>query len=240
MKLIMPMAGQGSRFDEVGYDLPKPLIPVGDIPMFVHVERCIKLDFEQRIFIVRKEHDIKSRVLEWYPDAEVIELDYLTEGTACTILTAREHYEDGSSIFVSNCDQHIEWDSDHAKGLMDNPYNSGLIPSFYCNDGSKKWSYAMVNEKNNITRVAEKDPISKWATVGYYWWRHGTEFIESAERMIQANDRVNNEYYTCPTFNYTLGLEGIGNIKHMEVDVMQGLGTPEDLDEYNSVYSTQR
>lgn len=238
MKLIMPMAGQGSRFDEVGYDLPKPMIPVGDVPMFVHVERCTELDFDERIFIVRKEHDIKSQVLEWYPDAHIIELDYLTEGTACTILTAREHYEDGSSIFVSNCDQHIEWDVEHAKSIMNNPYNSGMIPNFHCPDRAKKWSYAMVDDNQNIKRVAEKDPISEWATVGYYWWRDGTQFIESAERMIQANDRVNNEFYTCPTYNYTLQLEGIGNIKHIEVDAMQGLGTPEDLNEYNSIYRT--
>ena len=238
MKLIMPMAGQGSRFDEVGYDLPKPMIPVGDVPMFVHVERCIGLEFDERIFIVRKEHDLRSRVLEWYPDAHIIELDYLTEGTACTILTAREHSEDGSSIFVSNCDQHIEWDVEHAESIMNNPDNSGMIPNFYCDDGSKKWSYAMVDDRQNIKRVAEKDPISNWATVGYYWWRDGTQFIESAERMIQANDRVNNEFYTCPTFNYTLRLQGIGNIKHMEVDAMQGLGTPEDLKEYEQQHST--
>lgn len=234
MKLIMPMAGLGSRFP----DQVKPLIPVGDVPMFVHSERCIDLEFDERIFIVHQQHDIKSRVLEWYPDAHVIELDYLTEGTACSILTAREHYEDGSSIFVSNCDQHIEWDVEHAESIIGNPYNSGMIPNFHCPGRNPKWSYALVDDRQNIKRVAEKDPISEWATVGYYWWRDGTQFIESAERMIQANDRVNNEFYTCPVFNHTIGLEGIGNIKHIEVDVMQGLGTPEDLKEYETIYST--
>jgi len=230
----MPMAGLGSRFP----DQVKPLIPVGDVPMFVHAERCIDLEFDERVFIVHQQHDIKSRVLEWYPDAHVIELDYLTEGTACSILTAREHYEDGSSIFVSNCDQHIEWDVEHAESIIGNPYNSGMIPNFHCPDRNPKWSYALVDDRQNIKRVAEKDPISDWATVGYYWWRDGTQFIESAERMIQADDRVNNEFYTCPVFNHTIGLEGIGNIKHISVDVMQGLGTPEDLKEYETIYST--
>jgi dTDP-glucose pyrophosphorylase len=177
-------------------------------------------------------------VLEWYPDAHVIELDYLTEGTACSIMTAREHFEDGSDIFVSNCDQHIEWDSEQAESIMNNPYNSGMIPSFHCPSRSPKWSYALVDDRQNIKRVAEKDPISEWATVGYYWWRDGTQFIESVERMIQADDRVNNEFYTCPVFNHTIALEGIGNIKHISVDVMQGLGTPEDLKEYETIYST--
>ena len=126
----MPMAGQGSRFDEVGYDLPKPMIPVGDVPMFVHVERCIGLEFDERIFIVRKEHDLRSRVLEWYPDAHIIEVDYLTEGTACTILTEREHDEDGSSRFLSNCDQHSEVEVEHAKSMIHNPNNIGMIPNF--------------------------------------------------------------------------------------------------------------
>lgn len=230
----MPMAGLGSRFTEE----VKPLIPVGDVPMFVHSERCIDLEFDERIFIVRKEHDIRSRVLEWYPDATVIELDYLTEGTACTLLTAREHYEDGSSIFVANCDQHIEWDSYHAEDIMDTPGVDGLIPSFYCPDMDPKWSYAMVDDRQNVTRVAEKDPISAWATVGYYWWRDGSQFIDSVDAMMKANDRVNNEFYTCPTYNYTLQLNSIGHIKHIEVDAMQGLGTPEDLKEYETIYRT--
>ena len=234
----MPMAGQGSRFDEIGYDLPKPMIPVNGIPMFVHAERCIELDFDERIFIVRKEHDINSRVLEWYPDATVIELDYLTEGTACTLLTAREHYEDGSSIFVANCDQHIEWDSYHAQEIMDTPGVDGLIPNFHCPGGSKKWSYAMVDDRQNIKRVAEKDPISEWATVGYYYWEDGRQFIQSVDMMMSANDRVNNEFYTCPVYNYTLKIPGIGNVKHIEVDVMQGIGTPEDVKEYETVYCT--
>ena len=230
----MPMAGLGSRFP----DQVKPLIQVGEVPMFVHSERCIDLEFDERVFIVHKQHDIKSRVLEWYPDAHVIELDYLTEGTACSIMTAREHFEDGSDIFVSHCDQHIEWDREHAESIINNPYNSGMIPSFHCPGRSPKWSYALVDDRQNIKRVAEKDPISDWATVGYYWWRDGTQFIESVERMIQANDRVNNEFYTCPVFNHTIALEGIGNIKHISVDVMQGLGTPEDLNEYETIYST--
>jgi dTDP-glucose pyrophosphorylase len=238
MKLIMPMAGNGSRFSEAGYTEPKPLIQVNGTPMFAHAESCIDLDYDERIFIVRKEHDIKSRVLELYPDATVIELDYLTEGTACTLMTAREHFEDGSSIFVANCDQHIEWDSQHAQHLIDSPSVSGLIPSFHCPEMDPKWSYAMVDDRQNVRRVAEKDPISAWATVGYYYWADGTQFIESVERMIQADDRTNGEFYTCPTYNYTLKLPAIGNVKHIEVDTMQGIGTPEDITEYETVYCT--
>jgi len=229
MKLIMPMAGEGSRFRDVGYDKVKPMIDVCGIPMFVLVERCIGLDFDERIFIVRKEHNIKQDVLEWYPDAHVIELDELTEGTACTIMKAREHFEDGSSIFISNCDQWVDWEPNKFKMIASQHEVDGIIMNFPCPERNPKWSFAEVDGLNNIVRVAEKDPISDWATVGYYYWRDGRHFIQSVENMIAANDRVNGEFYTCPTYNYTLKLDGIGDIRHMEIKQMQGIGTPDDL-----------
>jgi 2-C-methyl-D-erythritol 4-phosphate cytidylyltransferase len=62
MILIMPMAGLGSRF---GGDTPKPRIPVDGVPMFVAAERSIGLDFAERIFIVRQEHQL-TEVIEQY------------------------------------------------------------------------------------------------------------------------------------------------------------------------------
>ena len=225
LKLIMPMAGLGSRFKEQ----VKPLIDVGGVPMFVHSERCIGIDFEERIFITRVEHNLKEVIHSYYPDAHVIEIDYTTEGTACTLLLAREHYEDGSSIFISNCDQHVDWNYN-----TDWAVHTGAIAVFNCPDRNPKWSYAQIDEHNHVTRVAEKDPISDLATVGWYYWRDGTQFIESAERMIQADDRVNDEFYTCPTYNHLLGHNDDATVVVFAVDSMQGIGTPEDMKEYEN------
>ena len=125
MKLVMPMAGNGSRFKEK----IKPLIDVDGVPMFVHSERCIGIDFEERIFITRVEHNLKEVIHTYYPDAHVIEIDYTTEGTACTLLLAKEHWKDGSSIFVSNCDQHIDWNTN-----TDWAAHAGAIAVFDCPD----------------------------------------------------------------------------------------------------------
>ena len=84
IKLIMPMAGEGNRFKEKGYDVPKPLVPVKGLPMFQYTEKQIGINFDERIFIVRKEHDIANTIKELYTNSTVIELDELTEGTACT------------------------------------------------------------------------------------------------------------------------------------------------------------
>lgn len=228
MKLIMPMAGEGSRFQKVGYTEPKPFIDVNGKPMFQHVVENIELDFEEKVFIVQKKHDIKDRVLAIYPDAKVIEVDGVTEGAACTILLAREHYEDGSSIFIANCDQHVEWkpDIDRIHDRAD-----ASIALFHCPEMDAKWSYAVLDGVQ-VKQVAEKLPISVWASVGFYSWKDGREFIRAAETMIAANDRVNGEFYLCPVLNYSIKADK--RVVGYTVSEMHGIGTPEDFEAWLS------
>jgi D-alanine-D-alanine ligase-like ATP-grasp enzyme len=84
----MPMAGNGSRFTAAGYTDPKPLIDVKGKPMFVRAIDDVNLTFDDMIFIVRKEHNIKDRVLEHYPTAKVIELTHEEEIAAIKAASA--------------------------------------------------------------------------------------------------------------------------------------------------------
>jgi hypothetical protein len=97
-----------------------------------------------------------------------------------------------------------------------------------------KWSFAKINENGLVTEVAEKNPISDNATVGYYFWKHGSDFVKYAEQMIEKNIRVNNEFYVCPVFNQSI--EDNKQIRTFNVDRMWGLGTPEDLKYYLENY----
>ena len=221
------MAGDGARFKKAGYDFPKPMIPINGVPMFAYAERQIGIDFDERIFIVRKQHNLKQTIMNLYPGAIIIEVDKKTAGTACTLMLAKEHFEDGSSIFISNCDQHIEWDTTIAQIVMQQPNVDALIATFDEPGKDPKWSYAKTDGSDRVTKVAEKNPISTRATCGWYFWKDGRMFINSVTDMIEANDRVNNEFYTCPVFNYTI--ERGAKVIAYDVSVMQGLGTPEDL-----------
>ena len=63
MKILIPMAGEGSRFKKEGYTFPKPLIDVNGKPMI----QCVieNLDFDAHyIFLVRKEHIEKYKKLQ--------------------------------------------------------------------------------------------------------------------------------------------------------------------------------
>ena len=90
-----------------------------------------------------------------------------------------------------------------------------------------KWSFAKIDKAGLVTEVAEKNPISDLATVGYYYWKQGSDFVKYAEEMIEKNIRVNNEFYVCPVFNQAINDKKA--IRTFNIDKMWGLGTPEDL-----------
>ena len=80
--------------------------------------------------------------------------------------------------------------------------------------------------------MAEKKAISDLATVGIYLFRKGSDFVRGAIDMIALNERVNNEFYTAPVYNYLIkaGLK-IG-VYEVPMSAMHGLGTPDDLEEF--------
>ena len=93
-----------------------------------------------------------------------------------------------------------------------------------------KWSFARVGENGLVTEVAEKNPISDIATVGYYYWKYGSDFVKYAEQMIEKDIRVNGEFYVCPVFNQAI--KDNKEIRTFDISKMWGLGTPEDLKYY--------
>ena len=156
----------------------------------------------------------------------------MTEGAACTALLAKEHINTDAPLFFANSDQFVEWDSNEFMYKMNETDAEGGIVSFTATH--PKWSFAKVDEQGLVTEVAEKKPISNIATVGYYYWKHGSDFVKYAEQMIDKNDRVNGEFYVCPTFNHAIA-DG-KQIRTFNIDGMWGLGTPEDLNYYLENY----
>ena len=228
LNVLIPMAGAGTRFQKAGYTFPKPLIEVRGKPMIQVVIENLNIDANY-VFIVQKEHDekwnIKSTLKLLVPNCKIVEVDQLTEGAACTVLLAKEHINNDAPLFMANSDQFVEWNSNEFMYKMNENNADGGIVTFRATH--PKWSYAKVGEDGYVTEVAEKHPISNTATVGFYYWKNGSDFVKFAEQMIEKDVRVNNEFYVCPVFNEAIG-DG-RKIKTFEATKMWGLGTPEDL-----------
>ena len=235
MNVLIPMAGAGSRFEKAGYTFPKPLIDVAGNPMIQVVVNNLNIDANY-IYVVQKSHRQKYNLDTLLniitPGCKIVEVDGMTEGAACTALLAKEYIDNDSPLFFANSDQFVEWDSNEFLYKMQETNSDGGIVTF--NAIHPKWSFAKVNELGLVTEVAEKNPISNIATVGYYYWKQGSDFVKYAEQMIEKNIRVNNEFYVCPVFNEAI--QDNKQIRVFNAKGMWGLGTPEDLNYYLEHY----
>ena len=230
MKILIPMAGEGSRFASEGYTFPKPLIDVNGKPMIQTVVENLDYDAEY-IFLVRKEH------LETYTGLrstlnnitngkfKIVEVDSLTEGAACTALLAREYIDNDDDLLIANSDQFVEYSPENFRTLKEMTDSDAIVYTFEA--VHPKWSFVRTNSRGVITEVAEKNPISNIATCGIYWYRKGSDFVKYADQMIEKDIRVNNEFYIAPVYNELIqdGKKLIPFFVHS----MWGIGTPEDL-----------
>lgn len=234
INIVIPMAGAGSRFARAGYKKPKPFIDVLGRPMICHVLDNLTMSDARFILLARAEHySNEQETVHWIKKryhAEFVLIDKLTEGTACTVLHAHRLINNENPLLIANSDQIV--DMNIQDYILDSK-KRGLDGSVLCfEDNDKKWSYAKLDENNLITTIREKEVISEHATVGIYYFEHGRDFVENAIDMFVRNERVNNEFYVAPVYNYSIAKGGKFGIYSIDKSQMHGTGTPEDLDAY--------
>lgn len=241
INVLVPMAGEGSRFATAGYKKPKPFIDVLGKPMITRVLDNLNMPGARFILICRKSHVeleeyLLSNIRQEYA-ADIVVLESLTEGTACTILSAHSLINNETPLLVANSDQLVDiqmtdFVDDAVRRSLD-----GSILTFEDKTRDPKWSFAKTDEDGFVEEVREKEAISNRATVGIYLFSQGKYFVDGAIDMIVKNDRVNGEFYTCPVYNYLIDEEKRIGIYDIDRRSMHGLGTPTDLQAYEKTFS---
>lgn len=234
LNIVVPMAGRGSRFSEAGYTMPKPLIDIFGHPMIEYVIKNITPICEHRfIFICQQEHIERYRVDELLrkiaPACEIIAIDHVTEGAACTVLLAEELIDSKDALMIANSDQYV--DIDINEYLFSLKEYDGLIMTMPANH--PKWSYIRYDNQGLVTLVREKEVISDKATVGIYNYSQGRDFVRYAHQMIEKDIRINGEFYVAPVYNEMI--QSSLQITYHDIgDKMYGLGVPEDLKQFEA------
>jgi len=235
IKIVIPMAGNGSRFRAAGYLDPKPFIMVDGKRMIeLVIENLTPKTEHQFIFIAQREHldcyggyEILNNAA---PGCVIVPINGVTEGAACSVLLAKDHIDCLDELLVANSDQLINFSIDDF--LSDARLFDATIMTMLRNES--KWSFVGKNPKGEVTRVVEKHPISEEATTGVYFFQYGSDFVSGVESMIKFNLRHNNEFYVAPVYNELIQVgKEIGTVM-IPTDQFHGLGTPEDLELYLS------
>lgn len=232
LNIVVPMAGRGSRFAEAGYILPKPLIEIHGHSMIEIVTNNVRPMRPHRfIYICRETHikryGLKKKLSQIAPGCQIITVDHVTEGAACTVLLAERYIDNDDELMIANSDQYVNTDINvYLSALGD---HDGLVMTMPSDD--PKWSYICYDENGFITLLREKEVISNQATVGIYNYRKGSDFVRYAKQMIAKDVRVNGEFYVAPVYNEMI--EAGKKLVYRDVGAkMFGLGTPADLDAF--------
>ncbi len=235
INVVIPAAGEGSRFSKAGWKRPKPFIDVMGRPMIDHVIKNVTPQNAVSTLLLRQEHMIENPEIASdlrATGATIISVNQLTEGTACTVLLARHSYDSNDAMMVANSDQIVDFDVNAFVADCFDRQLDGSILVFRDPNMDPKWSYVKLREDGTVEEVAEKKPISDLATVGIYLFTRGKDFVGACADMIALNDRVNGEFYTCPVYNYLIRNGGRIGVYEIPISAMHGIGTPDDLKLY--------
>jgi NDP-sugar pyrophosphorylase family protein len=243
LQIVVPMAGEGRRFQECGYTIPKPLIPVAGVPMVVRAVQDLPVA-ERVIFLARTEHlksyPLREQLEKHVPNSEVVEVRALTEGQACTVRLAAEYLDPDWPVIVAACDNTHLYSRDHLAAAMADPAIECLIWTYrgdsrvLANPAHHGWVEA---EETRVTRVSCKVPISAnpivdHAISGCFSFHSAGRMIEYIDRMVAENVRIRGEFYL-DTLPNLLVADG-RRVDVFEVDKYIGWGTPADLEDFQA------
>lgn len=236
LHIIMPMAGEGSRFRDAGWTTPKPLIELDGKPLFMRAIESVKVDGApmKYSFIVRQEHidkyGVDKEIKEIIPDAKIYSVSRTTRGAVETCLKAEEGIDNDDAVVVMDCDLEFRSQkySDIIKSVLEVPGDAakgGALVSF--ESDLPKYSYAEIGEDGLVKRTAEKEPISNHALCGAYFFSSGKEFKQAAHQLLNEPVMLKPEFYVSLLYNYLLKDGSPVELAFMEM--YRSYGTPKEL-----------
>jgi NDP-sugar pyrophosphorylase family protein len=266
MKIVIPMAGRGSRFQAVAdqnpeYQKPKPLINVKGKPMvrwaveslpFVDLPgRSVKTRFTVKpsdlIFICLQQHEEMYQITEklketFSADIQVVLIQEVTRGAVETVLAAKPFIAPDQDMIISDSDHFFKGDALYEAILNKEAGVEGIIPVFRPPDEEAKWSYTLFDESKTAVAVAEKDPElaakGAYANIGAYYFSKGATFIKEAEEMVNSNEMYgpSGKQEFFVAPLYQRLISKDMKIKAAIVPQVWGLGTPKDLEYFLANY----
>jgi dTDP-glucose pyrophosphorylase len=235
LKIIIPIAGPSETFVNAGYYYPKPLVEIKGKTMIEWVlQNPTTLNIDKEfIFIIKEEEATKFHLDNTLkllsPNAHIVKLKRSTKGGLCSVLMAIDIIDSDDSILILNGDQiidenfktiHNHWEQEKA--------DAGLVTF---NSVHPRWSYARI-ENDEVVQTAEKNPISKFAIAGYYYFKQAEQFFTAAFKSIYNDVQTDGSFYISPVLNqYVLQSLKVKSY-NIPVDSYHSFYTPQLIQEY--------
>ncbi|MBR0749947.1 hypothetical protein JQ582_39160 [Bradyrhizobium japonicum] len=236
--VLVPMAGYGKRFAELGYAEPKPLISVSgrpmaiqaihdlpnapalrcvlreDMPGLAHIERALRTSFEGVTKLVLNEG---------------------TNGQATTCSLGLAGLDPALPLTIGACDNAMLYDKAAFEAELAGEDADMLVWVIRGHaDGRLRphmFGWVDADEDGQVSGVRVKkapdDPRTAPMIVGAFTFRKAGDFALAYQRLIDRQASVNGEYYVDSMIEDAVAI-GL-NVRLFEIDHYLGWGTPNDL-----------
>ncbi len=232
MNIVITMAGLGSRFTQAGYTNPKfSLIANGKSLLqwsILSLSNFIN-DQTNLIFVALTEHCVGDYIKKSinHPH-QLLEISQTTDGQATTALHSQNLWQCDKPLMIFNIDTFIHPYFLHPSMIA--PNTDGWIPCM--NAMGTHWSFVKLDEYDNAIKVAEKQRISPFASVGLYYFAK-TELFTDAYRQTSSTEY--REKYIAPLYNYLISTGKKIKIHNIDISNIHVLGTPKELEYFKSL-----
>ena len=234
LKVIIPMAGWGTRMRPHTWSKPKPLVGVAGrtaldylMDMFKTVPPTIPMEF---IFVLGPnlgELQIPPFMEEHYPD---IEAHYVVQvemrGQSHALYLGREHLT--GPMIMCFSDTLIETDL----SFLDREQSDGVAWVKAVPD-PRRFGVAELDEQGWVKRLVEKPQNiqNNLALVGCYYFRRAEDLLSAIEEQMQRDIRLKDEFFLADAVNILL--ERGARIRVDQVETWLDTGTIDSTLETN-------
>jgi dTDP-glucose pyrophosphorylase len=220
---VICAAGLGLRFREHGINKPKPLMLLNGKTMLERSIESLPLRPLDQLIIISQKADSLPSVFPKLHKCQWLEIEETTKGQLTTFLLAKDMIQ-FDDIVIYNCDTFFF--CPELLGLMESDLFSGIIPC--SQQPGDWWSFCEVDSQLNILKVAEKERISDWASVGFYYFKGKELLIHLAK--LECLETQGKESYVAPLYNRYLASGH--KLRVVVVDRFLPFGTTEQVKTY--------
>lgn len=200
MKVILPLAGKGTRLLPLTKHVPKPLIRVAERPVMDYVmDGVSQLDVEELIIITgHLRQKVEEYVTTHYTRPARFVEQKVQDGTAGAINLARP-FVDGPVLIIF-----VDTIFDADLTLINRVDADGIIWVKEVED-YQRFGVVVTDGEGNMTRIVEKpsEPVSRLANIGLYYIRDWQTLFEGIEDTL-AKPQHKGEWYLTDAFQYMI------------------------------------
>lgn len=220
INILIPLAGKNSFKINAGSSFPSVLHDIDGKLLIEHAAKpFLSLKLDSKITVALPEHEMKKYQLDKVipllgNNIKTCSINGNTQGSVCSALLAIESFDLNSPLIISSFEQVLDIDlTPYIENFIDNDVDAGVLTFEAIHP---KWSYVKSDDEGMVTQAAEKQPISKQAIAGLYYYKTAKLFVDAAKNMIRKDVKTNDRFFISPTLNEIILTEG--KVKAVGID----------------------